>query len=67
MTFETSAFSYSSRPMASQDGLVRPMREENEVVAEAALVEFEASRAPEAVLGGGGAVGPVSNCNDHPW
>ena len=67
MTFETSAFSYSSRPMASQDGLVRPMREENKVVAEAAPVEFEASRAPEAVLGGGGAVGPVRECNDHPW
>ena len=43
------------------------MREENEVVAEAAPVEFEASRAPEAVLGGGGAVGPVRECNDHPW
>ena len=49
----------SSRPTGGEDGLVRPMGAKEPVVAEAAPVEDEASRAPEAGRVGGEAVRPI--------
>ena len=56
---------FSTNGIAGRTGSTNERRERGCGGGSASRVE--ASRAPEAVLGGGGAVGPVSECNDHPW